>query len=163
MPLFFALLLSLALHITLFAAPSWFEPSTARPPVPESLDVTLLPPPDVAMAESISTQIDSTTPTSPDPAPLPTPQKPNRATLRKAQHALARHLFYPPQAVELGLEGEVTLLLILDASGRIVTVDVARSSGHALLDRAALAAAQSIGRLPGSPRQTLLPVSFNLQ
>ena len=76
---------------------------------------------------------------------------------------LSKHLFYPPLAVTQGLEGEVVLLLTLDTTGQIRAVDIAKSSGHVLLDEAALDAARHIGTLPGNPRQTLLPVTFRLQ
>lgn len=76
---------------------------------------------------------------------------------------LSKHLFYPPPAVSQGLEGEVVLLLTLDTAGRIRALEIAKSSGHALLDQAALDAARHIGALPGNPRQTLLPVTFRLQ
>ena len=55
------------------------------------------------------------------------------------------------------------LLLALDENGRILTAEIAKSSGHVLLDQAALDAARHIGALPGNPRQTLLPVSFRLR
>lgn len=76
---------------------------------------------------------------------------------------LSKHLFYPPPAVIQGLEGEVVLLLTLDTAGRIRSVEIARSSGHELLDEAARDAARHIGALPGNPRQTLLPITFRLQ
>ena len=82
--------------------------------------------------------------------------------LQKAQAALARHLLYPPEAIAQGLEGEVILLLVLDVQSRIISAEIARSSGHAVLDNAALAASRQIGALPGNPRQTLLPVRFRL-
>ena len=85
------------------------------------------------------------------------------ASLHRAQAALSKHLFYPPQAVTEGLEGEVILLLSLSENGQLVSAAVARSSGHAILDQAALDAARHIGALPGNPRQTLFPVSFRLQ
>jgi protein TonB len=85
------------------------------------------------------------------------------SSLRRAQSALSDHLFYPPEAVARGLEGEVVLLLVLPDNGRLISADIARSSGHALLDQAALDAARRIGALPGNPCQTLFPVSFRLQ
>jgi TonB family protein len=41
-------------------------------------------------------------------------------------------------------------------------VEIARSSGHAVLDQAALDATRRIGSLPGSKQQLLFPVSFRL-
>ncbi len=55
------------------------------------------------------------------------------------------------------------LLLSLAENGQLISASIARSSGHALLDQAALDAARNIGVLPGNPRQTLFPVSFRLQ
>jgi protein TonB len=82
--------------------------------------------------------------------------------LRRAQAAVSRHLYYPPEAVAKGLEGEVILLLTLSTSGQLTGVEIARSSGHALLDQAALDAARRIGGLPGSKRQLLFPIRFRL-
>jgi protein TonB len=65
--------------------------------------------------------------------------------------------------VAQGLEGDVILLLNLSDNGQLVSASIARSSGHAILDQAALDAARHIGALPGNPRQTLFPVSFRLQ
>ena len=41
--------------------------------------------------------------------------------LRRAQAALSEHLFYPPEAIARGLEGDVILLLTLSDSGQIVS------------------------------------------
>ena len=75
---------------------------------------------------------------------------------------LAAHVFYPPQAVEQGLEGEVRLLLRLDAKGRLLEARVASSSGHQLLDDAAVAAAYATGAFPGGDAEMILPVVFRL-
>lgn len=161
MPLFFALLLSLALHVTLIVTPSWLAVSLPSPRNPERLHLRLAPLQEIAtdpdLAEEVSTQGSET------PISLSSPQKTRGAPLQRAQQALVKHLLYPPQAIAQGLEGEVTLLLILDSKGSIISADIAKSSGHALLDQAALAAAGRMGSLPGNPRQTLLPVNFSLQ
>lgn len=44
---------------------------------------------------------------------------------------------YPPAALSRRLEGEVELLILVGIDGRPESVTVTRSSGHALLDRAA--------------------------
>ncbi len=73
-------------------------------------------------------------------------------------------LFYPPEAVARGIEGEVRLLLTLDAEGAIRDAQVAASSGHKLLDEAAVKAAMAMGRLPETgAREVLLPVVFRLR
>ena len=163
MPLYFALLLSLALHTALVVAPTWL--AVRQRPLPAAgIEARLMPPvAAAATAEAVSTEAgDADTPAIPArPAtPLRTLQG---SALRRAQTALSEHLFYPPQAVARGLEGEVILLLTLADGGQVVSASIARSSGHALLDQAALDAAGQIGALPGNPRQTLFPVSFRLQ
>jgi protein TonB len=47
---------------------------------------------------------------------------------------------YPPQSRRLRQEGVVVLTLFISAEGRLDRVEVARSSGHRLLDEAAVAA-----------------------
>lgn len=161
MPLHLALLLSLALHAALIVAPTLLAANQRPAPAP-NIEARLLPPPAPdALAEAVSTEASSADAAS-EQRPAP-PRSLQGAALRRAQAALSKHLFYPPQAVAMGLEGEVILLLSLTESGQLVSAAVARSSGHALLDQAALDAARNIGALPGNPRQTLFPVSFRLQ
>ena len=167
MPFYFSLLqslaLSLALHLAMVFGPLWLGTKQPPPPSPR-IEAQLVPvamPPATQTAETISTE---TTPVSPPPpSTAPVPKKIAGAALRRAQGALSEHLLYPPEAVRQGLEGEVVLLLKLAADGRIVGIEIASSSGHALLDQAAISAAGNIGALPGNPPQTLLPVSFRLQ
>ena len=163
MPLHLALLLSLALHAALIVVPTWLAASQ-RPPPTASIEARLLPQEKpAAMAEAVSTEASSIDTAAVPPHPAAPPRALQGSALRRAQSALSEHLYYPPQAVALGLEGEVILLLTLADSGQLVSATIARSSGHALLDQAALDAAQRIGALPGNPRQTLFPVSFRLQ
>jgi protein TonB len=56
------------------------------------------------------------------------------------------------------------LLLVLSEDGTISDVQIAASSGHAMLDNAAIKAAYAMGRLSGvTARQMILPVSFRLR
>lgn len=103
--------------------------------------------------------------------PVPTPRsseppapKAEARALRAAQRKLAEHTYYPPEAIARNLEGEARVIVVLGDDGSIADVQLAASSGHALLDNAALKAAWAIGRLPGAGvRQLILPVSFRLQ
>jgi periplasmic protein TonB len=82
----------------------------------------------------------------------------------KAMEQLRRELPYPPEAIERGLQGEALVLLFLDASGNAIAARLESSSGHALLDEAALRAARSLRSLPASaPREALFPVRFRLR
>ncbi len=83
---------------------------------------------------------------------------------RRASEQVAKELFYPPEAIERGLEGEVLVLLFLDEAGNAIAARVEASSGHPLLDAAAVRAARTLKSLPSSaPREALLPVRFRLR
>ena len=83
---------------------------------------------------------------------------------RSAYSQISRALLYPREAIEQGIEGEATVLLFLDASGNAIAARLETSSGHALLDDAALRAARTLRTLPDSaPREALLPVRFRLR
>jgi len=159
MPLHFSLLLSLVLHAVVILP--LLDRSTTRSPLPRpAIEARLLP---EAPADTVAESLSSVPDIAPAPPPA-APPKPMRGTaLHRAQSALSQHLFYPQEAIRRGMEGEVVLLLMLDASGRVESAEIARSSGHALLDGAALDAARRMGALPGNPRQTLFPVSFHLE
>ena len=59
---------------------------------------------------------------------------------------------YPRAARRQGLEGVVLVELVVDAAGRLVSSRVVRSSGHEVLDEAALADVRRLERLPEPPR-----------
>lgn len=162
MQLFFALLLSVALHSGLILGPHWIK-AKPRPLPPQNIEVRLAPAAmPTAMADATSTEASPADAAIPERLAAP-PRRLQGAALHRAQAALSEHLFYPPEAIARGLEGDVLLLLSLSDSGRIVSASIARGSGHAMLDQAALDAALNIGALPGNTRQTLFPVSFRLQ
>lgn len=160
MPIYVALMLSLTLHAVVVIVPTWLKLQLRTPAVP-TIDARLIPlPPPIATADAVDSEADAGDAITPPPAAAP--QRLRGRALRRAQTALSHHLFYPPEAIARGLEGEVILLLTLTDTGQLAKAEIARSSGHALLDQAALAAAQQLGALPGNTRQTLFPVSFRL-
>lgn len=72
---------------------------------------------------------------------------------------------YPPEAVRRGQQGIVQLRVLVATDGSAVTVEVAQSSGSALLDRAAREAVATWRFRPaqqtGITIPTLLPVSLS--
>ena len=83
---------------------------------------------------------------------------------RKAAEQLARDLPYPAEAIERGWQGEALVLLFLDNAGNAIAARLEASSGHAILDDAAVRAARQLRALPDSaPREALLPVRFRLR
>ena len=71
--------------------------------------------------------------------------------------------FYPPEAIARGLEGEAILMLRFGANGALVDAQIAKSSGHAILDEAALRAVRATQRFASGPREMLFPVTFALR
>ena len=98
------------------------------------------------------------------PEPKPVPKNTQKRDIQIAQRKLSEQQFYPPEAVARNIEGEVRLIIKLSDRGEVLDVNVAASSGHAILDNAAIKAAYAMGRLTGaSSRELILPVVFQLQ
>ena len=70
--------------------------------------------------------------------------------------------FYPPQAVAQGLQGEAVVMLRIDRAGALIDAQIAKSSGYAILDQAALRAVRATPRFAPGPREMLFPVTFAL-
>lgn len=173
-----ALTISLLLHAAVIVEVEQLIRPRPEEITPAALQARLVPPLNPVTKPAITepllknTLTDAESGRTPPPPtfahPLRTPR--SRAASRSAARELAarrklsEHLFYPPQAVAQGLEGEVRLLLTLDQEGKVLTAEVASSSGHAVLDRAAVNAAYAMHRLPGAGvREMVLPVVFKLQ
>lgn len=156
----FALATSLLLHAAVLAAANVRFDRTPATVTPALLSATLARPgenPDALLKNTLSDGAMSRT-------PPPTPGKAAQSPREEAQRKLSEHLYYPPEAVARGIEGEVRLLLSLDAGGNVIDAQVASGSGHDLLDQAALRAAHAMGRLPGDgAREVILPVVFRLR
>lgn len=166
--LILAYALSLALHGSLLL-PDLLKRQPAPPPPPALQARLRLPPvpelpPEPLLKNTLEEEAQPTLEAPPPPKPQPTEKTPARRDVQAAQRKLSEHLFYPPEAVARGLEGEVRLILTLSASGSVEDVAVAASSGHPVLDNAAIRAAYAMGKLSGSPsRELILPVLFRLQ
>jgi len=96
------------------------------------------------------------------PSSPPEQLSPNE--LRETLGRLSETMLFPPEALERGLEGEVTLLVQLGEGGRILDASVASGSGYKILDDAAVRAVLKLGTLgPGSANKSiLLPVRFRI-
>lgn len=179
--LFAALLSSLAIHGALLLAARPSRPLPAQPRLEARLKLREQPTP---AQETVA-------PREAPPEPVPAAKKPPRpqprqeipqparfkeppasingypvlrgSAARNALSQLARQPLYPPEAISRGLQGEVLLLLLLDGEGNVLAARVEQSSGHPLLDQAAVQAARQLKALPeGAPRETILPVRFRL-
>jgi protein TonB len=168
--LILAFALSLAVHGALLLPDiaKRFPVAAPRPP----LEAVLRPPPGAPTPPAgplLKNTIDTEeAPQVAKPPPQATPQPKRRNAMNRdvqiAQRKLSKTQFYPPEANLRGIEGEVRLIVRLSADGRIDDVSVAASSGHAILDNAAIKAAYAMGQLSGvTSRELILPVIFRLQ
>lgn len=167
-----ALVLSLALHAALLAAIAQLPgPSAVRRALPD-LTVTLREAEPVPEKPApAAPQLFLPQPASRNPsaarrvaAQTATPQRLSGEAALSAAEQVQRELLYPREAIERGLQGEALVLLFLDQAGNAVAARIESSSGHALLDDAAVRAARSLRALPDSaPRDVLLEVRFRLR
>jgi periplasmic protein TonB len=89
--------------------------------------------------------------------------------VKTLSRAVRKRRAYPRAAKLAGLEGRAVVRIVLNSRGGIVTIELASSSGHDILDRAALEAARSVGSLPAAPsglnwgtRAIKVPFSFKV-
>ncbi len=138
------------------------------------------PPSRRAAATTPETAATHAIPNPPADAPLSSPPQPAVAAARpgsddsaaitaRIRLELARHFQYPSQAVRRGWQGIVLLGFRIGVDGDIEAIHIAQSSGHALLDRAALGALSKLHRVAldsGRLRAALdlqLPVVYRLE
>ena len=73
---------------------------------------------------------------------------------------------YPYMAMKRRLEGTTTIVTTISSSGAITSVSIASSSGHGVLDEAAVAAAYAVGSYPnptGATVSVTTNVSFSIR
>lgn len=98
---------------------------------------------------------------APDAAPATVERRLSRAQIRDIKRGYWRALnrfvkqghAYPRRARMAGIEGTVLVELILAGDGRILQYRVLRSSGHEVLDKAALDAVAGLAKLPAPPAE----------
>jgi len=168
-----ALCASVMLHaLLLFALPEVRIPS---PPVLPPLVAKLMSEPETPAVRQDDTLLNTM---KPDEAPrekrmeppLPPPAKEQRSSraeerkppsrpLEDLPQRLADRLYYPKEALQAGIEGEVVLFLEFDERGEIVNVILGSSSGSPVLDQAAMDAVRGLGRFPGAPVGRAVPLA----
>ena len=171
--LLLALACSFVLHLLPFVPPLLNHQAPAPKPTQRPLEARITP---LARPEQPELKLDrpAPKPSSPEKPQLTQQASPARQSAAQANwtRTIRQHLqklhqagdFYPAEAIAQGLEGEALILLIIDESGHVVGARVEQSSGHRLLDDAALRAVRSVRSLPvDAPRETVLPVRFRLR
>ncbi len=91
------------------------------------------------------------------------------AGVRERQYASGKDFFihghlpqYPFEARRTHQEGEARFRLYIDKSGRVTSVKTLQSTGHPLLDNAAVKSFMSFQARPGPRREAEVPVTFVL-
>lgn len=143
-------------------APRQMTPLPVSPARPADVEENASPVPAGAAAEesSVTSAVPAATPALPVPAvaPAPVPAPPPAPAAERAdvaesyrqrlwQHVAARR----PQG--LHLEGETVVAFTLDRAGRLLSLDIERSSGNRLLDRLALRTLRAAAPLPAPPAE----------
>jgi protein TonB len=101
-------------------------------------------------------------------SPQPSPHESEVHLRRSVLELVGERLDYPAIARHRGWQGTVTLRLLIEPDGRISRLNVDRTSGYAVLDRAAvkslqLASVPQAGRwLHGQALELLVPVEYRL-
>ena len=172
----YRLALALALSLLLHLAPLLSQIVSPPPPPPKAapMEAQLRPAPNAQVPLMMPEQPAAKASDSPQKVSKPqiTQQRPAPTRAKNWQDEVKRQikkldergLFYPAEAISRGLEGEALTLLIIDENGKVSAARIEQSSGHRILDDAALRAVRSLHSLPAdAPRETLLPVRFRLQ
>jgi len=142
------------------------EPELPKPEPPKPKPVARpRPAPAIAAAP-----VDAPLP-SMQPAPQPVPPQPGGVAADSYLAMLLRHLQafrdYPYAARRSGQQGRVTVVVALQGDGAVSAASVETSSGHELLDRAALAMVRRASPFPPpppqAPRHLRFPIDFSLQ
>ncbi|MCL2075814.1 MAG: energy transducer TonB [Betaproteobacteria bacterium] len=175
-----SLLLSLALHVIAPASVLIFLPpersAHVSPPIRARLDIMPLPvesvepdlPAEADFAQNLRLKQPPPRPAPPPPLPPPEPDRPLARLAAAASQQLAAMDqagdFYPVEAIEQRLEGDVLVRIFFDEDGEVIAARLEESSGHPLLDAAALRAVRSLQSLEAYGLESVnLPVRFRLR
>lgn len=83
--------------------------------------------------------------------------------LAEIRRRIQEALIYPPSARRQGFEGVSALQFEIGADGRATGIEVVRTSGYPILDRAARRSVVDAGVLPYVYGRIQIPVSFSLE
>ena len=143
--------------------PRLVAPSAVSAPPPEIVIQTVTPP--TVASQSVAKPV----PPAPVAAPLPTAGEARDKLLALLLAWLNRFKQYPRSARQAHIEGVVMLHFVLDAQGKVLSCDIAQSSGRPVLDAEALALIRRAQPLPALPADyptptldAIVPIAFSL-
>lgn len=133
--------------------------------VPEPV-ITITPPPTAPVIAAAPVRA---APPSTPAAPAQPAGEGRDSFLGRLLAQLQRVKHYPPEARSAHIEGTAMLHFIMDRNGKVLSADIAKSSGRAALDREALALVRRAEPLPvmpdsmpGATFEAVVPVTFAL-
>ena len=88
--------------------------------------------------------------------------RPGGVDYEKIRAAIGGRLAYPPGARKRGFQGTVVAGFSVDGQGRAVRIRVINSSGHGVLDRAAVRTIKRAGPYPRFQDTVTVPITFRL-
>ncbi|MEI9988570.1 MAG: energy transducer TonB [Rhizomicrobium sp.] len=141
------------------------------PPALTKPAVVTMPPPEVMIETTPSPFVAAPAPPAPSPPTVPTPAhatgEGRNAFIARLLDQLNRFKRYPPEARKAHIEGTVMLHFVMDPDGRVLSFEIAKSSGRPVLDNEALALIQRAQPLPPLPAgmnklDAIVPIEFSL-
>jgi protein TonB len=143
------------------ALPKLAPPPPVTAPIPE-FTVRTPPPPPITIQPPPAAPV----PVHAPPAPQKAQGEGRDAFLARLLAQLNRAKQYPRAARQAHIEGTVMLHFVMDANGKLVSFEIAKSSGRPVLDNEALALIQR-AQLPALPPGTptldaVVPIQFFL-
>ena len=141
--------------------PRLIQPAIVTVPPPAMVIQTTTPPPIAAQQAPVAAPVPTTAPRVAGEG--------RDAYLGRLLAQLNRFKQYPRQARAAHIEGVVMLHFVMDAGGKMLSLEIAKSSGRPILDAEALALIQRAQPLPALPPDfptrtldAVVPVEFSL-
>jgi protein TonB len=135
------------------------KPKPKPKPAVKPLKPTPTPPVSAAKPVEQATPTATTAPAAAPAAPQPSTSSATAAAKVSWQSQLLSHLArykrYPDEARRRGIEGTSQVRFNLDRSGKVLSVELAKSSGNVALDRATLAMIRRATPVPAPPAELL--------
>jgi protein TonB len=93
------------------------------------------------------------------------PKEPETAYRDQVRRKIVDNILYPAKARRRHIQGRTLVKILIDSKGELVTAEVAESSKHPILDRAALRAVKSASPFSKPPANSItlyIPITFKL-
>jgi len=114
--------------------------------------------------------VESIQPFTPDSSRSESPSQSGEDYIQEIRREFEEHMSYPKEARTRRLQGVAVVRLIINEDGSLMDIEIVESSGHPVIDNAALQTvrrASPLPRIPESMRvgrlELVLPISFSLR